>query len=82
MLKLRGRGPNRMTADHKNPLSRGGYDKRKNVVACCLRCNQEKRSKSYSEWMAIRAENIDDMGMKASRRPFSASSAVVSVVPE
>jgi len=55
MLKLRGHGPNRMTADHKNPLSRGGYDKRKNVVACCYQCNQIKRSMSYAEWLHYRA---------------------------
>ena len=44
-----------MTADHKNPLSRGGYDKRKNVVACCYQCNQIKRSMSYAEWLHYRA---------------------------
>lgn len=38
-----------MTADHVKPLSRGGYDKRKNVVACCYRCNQEKRSMTVDE---------------------------------
>jgi 5-methylcytosine-specific restriction endonuclease McrA len=43
-----------MTADHAKPLSRGGYDKRKNVVACCYRCNQEKGSMTVGEFMAKR----------------------------
>lgn len=30
------------TLDHVIPLSRGGYDRLKNVVLCCSDCNQKK----------------------------------------
>lgn len=54
---LTARGPQRMTADHVKPLSRGGYDKRKNVVACCYRCNQEKGSMTVGEFATKRRES-------------------------
>lgn len=44
---------NRRTADHVKPLSAGGYDKRKNVVAACYSCNQRKRSMSAGEFMEL-----------------------------
>jgi 5-methylcytosine-specific restriction endonuclease McrA len=49
-VKLTNRGPTRITADHVKPLVNHGYDKRKNVVACCYRCNQMKGAMSASEF--------------------------------
>lgn len=39
-----------MTTDHVKPLSSRGYDKRKNVVACCYACNQAKGRLSADEF--------------------------------
>lgn len=36
--------------DHKNPISRGGTDSKRNVVACCKSCNKEKHSKTATEY--------------------------------
>lgn len=40
-----------ITADHVVPLSAGGYDKRKNVVSSCARCNSAKGSLPASEFV-------------------------------
>lgn len=55
--------PRTVTADHVKPLSRGGYDRRRNVVAACSRCNSQKGSMSVDEFRAIidRADN-DSLG--------------------
>jgi 5-methylcytosine-specific restriction endonuclease McrA len=47
------------TCDHKNPQGKGGdkfgYD---NLAVCCYRCNQNKKSMSYEDWMKrINKEN-------------------------
>lgn len=39
--------PRRATLDHKTPLSRGGTNDDDNLVACCNRCNNEKRDIPY-----------------------------------
>ena len=31
-----------LTADHVKPLSKGGYEKRRNVRPACRACNQDK----------------------------------------
>jgi 5-methylcytosine-specific restriction endonuclease McrA len=49
-IGLTNRGPTKMTADHVKPLVNHGYDKRKNVVACCYRCNQMKGQMSAQEF--------------------------------
>lgn len=40
------------TCDHKNPQGKGGdkfgYD---NLAVCCYKCNQNKKSMSYEDWM-------------------------------
>lgn len=41
-----------LTIDHVKPLSAGGYDKRRNVVACCAPCNQLKGSLSREQFIA------------------------------
>ncbi len=43
--------PREITADHRIPLSRDGYDRRKNVVACCFYCNNLKGSMLPDEFV-------------------------------
>ena len=38
------------TLDHKQPLSRGGTNKRKNLVLCCQPCNQDKGALTVEEY--------------------------------
>lgn len=42
-----------ITADHKKPLSKGGYDKRANVVPACKRCNERKDDMLYDDFMRM-----------------------------
>ncbi len=42
LMVLEGTGDDRVTADHVIPKSKGGSGRRKNIVAACYRCNQEK----------------------------------------
>lgn len=42
-----------LTVDHLVPKSRGGKDRRSNLVACCYACNQAKASRSYIEFTQI-----------------------------
>ncbi|MDB5612081.1 MAG: transporter [Bradyrhizobium sp.] len=44
-MRLQWRGKHALTADHLIPRSRGGTDRRKNLVAACYPCNQAKGSK-------------------------------------
>jgi len=36
--------------DHKVPVSRGGSDTKKNMVAACHNCNKEKGNKTVAEY--------------------------------
>lgn len=40
--------------DHKTPISRGGSDSKRNVVACCKSCNKEKHTKTVKEYFKYR----------------------------
>lgn len=42
-------GKSATTIDHVLPRSRGGKDSWENLVACCLRCNNEKGDRTPSE---------------------------------
>lgn len=42
-------GSTATTVDHVLPRSRGGADSWENLVACCLRCNNEKGDRTPSE---------------------------------
>ncbi|MEY4312977.1 MAG: hypothetical protein RLZZ319_486 [Actinomycetota bacterium] len=42
-------GKNANTIDHVQPKSRGGADSWENLVACCVRCNNEKADKTLRE---------------------------------
>lgn len=44
------------TLDHIIPLSRGGYNKRKNYVMACDSCNNEKGSMTKDEYIKFRSE--------------------------
>ena len=48
-LKGRSNPANLRTKDHKQPRSAGG----KEVVDCCLACNNEKGMLSLEEWRAV-----------------------------
>lgn len=39
------------TWDHIIPKSRGGRDRRENLVASCERCNSDKANQLLSEWV-------------------------------
>jgi 5-methylcytosine-specific restriction endonuclease McrA len=41
------------TIDHKQPLSRGGGNEKKNLCACCSECNQKKGCLTEEEFMAV-----------------------------
>lgn len=41
------------TVDHKQPVSRGGDDSFDNLVACCSRCNINKRDKTEAEYRSF-----------------------------
>ncbi|MES3041858.1 MAG: HNH endonuclease [Pseudomonadota bacterium] len=41
------------TGDHKQPVSKGGANKQKNVVVACLDCNQRKGSMPMGTFMQI-----------------------------
>lgn len=49
-----------MSADHVKPLSRGGYDKFKNIVPACKTCNFEKADMTREEYLAFRARRVLD----------------------
>ena len=40
-----------LTIDHVRPKCRGGRDETANVVPSCRRCNQEKGSQNWLDWM-------------------------------
>jgi 5-methylcytosine-specific restriction endonuclease McrA len=45
--------PRRVTIDHLLPLSRGGTNASKNLVASCARCNFRKNVKTAEEFSAV-----------------------------
>lgn len=47
---------NRITADHKTPISKGGFDNLTNIVPACIKCNREKKDMTYREYLAYRKE--------------------------
>ena len=47
----------RLTIDHKTPMSRGGSDDIENLVTCCKTCNSSKGAKTYAEFLALRSSN-------------------------
>ena len=43
--------PNELTLDHVHPRSMGGEDLTSNIVCSCQKCNQEKGSLNWLQWM-------------------------------
>lgn len=43
----------RVSAEHLIPHSKGGRTERKNIVAACYGCNQERGNTDVSEWLAV-----------------------------
>ena len=46
--------PHQLTLDHVRPKSLGGEDLTSNLVPACRRCNQDKGSTHWLEWMRAR----------------------------
>lgn len=44
--------------DHISPLSKGGSNDYKNLIACCVNCNSSKKSKTLWEWKPEIALNL------------------------
>ena len=42
---------NQLTIDHVHPRCHGGRDILSNVVCACTKCNQEKGSNNWLQWM-------------------------------
>ena len=40
-----------LTLDHVQPRSKGGQDLTTNVVCACQKCNQDKGSRNWLQWM-------------------------------
>lgn len=51
------RTPLTATIDHRQPISRGGTDHYRNLVACCAECNGLKADMSWDEWVAFMRAN-------------------------
>lgn len=47
-----------MTKDHVIPRSEGGRDIVSNYVTCCTKCNNEKGSTSYDEFVSLKKEEL------------------------
>lgn len=43
--------PTALTLDHVRPRSFGGHDLTSNLVPSCKKCNQDKGSKHWLQWM-------------------------------
>lgn len=41
--------PSELTMDHRVPIARGGRSTKGNIVACCQKCNQDKKLKTPVE---------------------------------
>lgn len=48
---LNDNGVRKFHVDHKKPVSKGGSDSKKNLVAACASCNLRKNNKSSSEFI-------------------------------
>ena len=46
--------PSELTMDHKTPIARGGRSTKNNLVPACKDCNNEKKHRTLSEWIAER----------------------------
>jgi 5-methylcytosine-specific restriction endonuclease McrA len=54
-----GKGLTRQTAtgDHRNPISRGGKNKQRNIVIACTDCNSRKGSMDMGTFMRLIRED-------------------------
>lgn len=52
-----GKRGGRLEADHRVPFVHGGSDEIENLVTSCVRCNRQKKDKSYEEYMKWRMKN-------------------------
>lgn len=53
-----GLAPEEVTMDHILPVSRGGYSKKGNIVACCKECNTKKQDLTPVEWHEFRLAKL------------------------
>lgn len=49
-----GKRGGRLEVDHKIPFIKGGNDEIENLVTSCVRCNRQKKDKTYEEFMKRR----------------------------
>jgi 5-methylcytosine-specific restriction endonuclease McrA len=60
-----------LTIDHKNPISRGGGNGRKNLQCLCWRCNQTKGNRTEGEmqklWVFFR--QVDQERIERGKQP-------------
>lgn len=55
------------TIDHLIPLSKGGSDKPRNKVDCCLDCNRDKGCLMPEEWRLVLAYRFGRIGRAGMR---------------
>lgn len=55
------------TRDHLFPKSKGGHNRRPNIVIVCSKCNNDKRSKTLIDWLQ-RLEEFGDARARWVRR--------------
>lgn len=49
-----------VTADHKTPISKGGFTTDENLVACCKFCNNIKDNMEAEEFIALKKKFTDE----------------------
>lgn len=70
-----GRRWERVSKDHKTPVSRGGSDALDNLAASCLACNQSKGTKTEAEYRA----QLEAEGPPVQRPAVSAEKAARTI---
>jgi hypothetical protein len=58
--------------DHMDPISKGGLHSISNIIGCCHRCNSEKHTKSFVEWLSFIKEERRDYVVRLYERKHGA----------
>jgi hypothetical protein len=71
--------PDYATFDHKEPVSRGGTDRRDNLVLACRRCNERKGDMTAAEFLAaLAAAGVPGAAGRALAEAATATGTTVS----
>jgi len=54
--------PDRLEADHRTPLCRGGSNSIENILPACIRCNRRKHRKTEEEFRALLEREAKERG--------------------